>query len=47
MKKGGGIAKGAREQLEKAIGEKIVSAENYLAQGEEKKKLKLEIMLIP
>ena len=38
-KKGGGIAKGAREQLEKATGEKIVSGENYLEGGEEKKKL--------
>jgi len=36
-KKGGGIAKGAREQLEKAIGEKIVSSENYLGENEKKK----------
>jgi len=38
-KKGGGIAKGAREQLEKATGEKVVSDENYLAGGEVNKKL--------
>lgn len=38
-KKGGGIAKNARKQLEKATGEKVVSRENYLA-GRESKKLK-------
>ncbi|MFA5318117.1 MAG: BRO family protein [Patescibacteria group bacterium] len=32
-KKGGSIAKGAREQLEKATGEKVVSDENYLTEG--------------
>ena len=39
-KKGGGIAKGAREQLEKATGEKVVSNENYLADREDMKKIK-------
>lgn len=39
-KKGGGIAKGAREQLEEATGEKVVSDENYLAAGEENKQIK-------
>ena len=39
-KRGGGIAKGAREQLEKATGEKVVSDENYLASGEDVKKIK-------
>ncbi len=39
-KKGGGIAKNARKQLEKATGEKVVSGENYLAGKIEDKKLK-------
>lgn len=39
-KRGGGIAKGAREQLEKATGEKVVSNENYLEGGEDIKKIK-------
>lgn len=39
-KKGGGIAKNARKQLEKATGEKIVSDENHLAGRREDKKLK-------
>jgi len=38
-KKGGGIAKSARQQLEEATGESVVSDENYLDGGEEKKKL--------
>jgi len=38
-KRGGGIAKGAREQLEKATGEKVVSDENYLVMGEDVKKI--------
>ena len=38
-KKGGGIAKSARKQLEKATGEKVVSSENYLAQGKKNKLL--------
>ncbi|PIT93706.1 hypothetical protein COU00_02950 [Candidatus Falkowbacteria bacterium CG10_big_fil_rev_8_21_14_0_10_43_11] len=39
-KKGGGIARGAREQLEKATGEKVVSDENYLAEGVRGKRIK-------
>lgn len=38
-KKGGGIAKNARQQLEEATGESVVSGENYLGGGDEKKKL--------
>ncbi|MFC1615496.1 BRO family protein, partial [Patescibacteria group bacterium] len=39
-KRGGGIAKSARQQLEEATGEKIVSDENYLAVRGESKRLK-------
>ncbi|MFH1610975.1 MAG: BRO family protein [Patescibacteria group bacterium] len=39
-KKGSGIAKGAREQLEQATGEKVVSDENYLAPLKTIKKIK-------
>jgi len=38
-KKGGGIAKNARKELEEATGESIISDKNYL-KGDEKKKLK-------
>ena len=38
--KGGGIAKNARQQLEEATGESILSDENYLAPKEEDKRLK-------
>jgi len=38
-KKGGGIAKSARQQLEEAIGESVVSDENYLTGGEARKEL--------
>jgi len=38
-KKGGGIAKSARQQLEAATGESVVSDENYLGGGVEKKEL--------
>jgi len=38
-KRGGGIAKGAREQLEQATGEKVVSDENYLAPMDENKRI--------
>jgi DNA-damage-inducible protein D len=38
-KKGGGIAKNARQQLEEATGESVVSDENFLSGGEEKKKM--------
>lgn len=38
-KRGGGIARGAREQLEQATGEKIVSDENYLAPMNENKRI--------
>ena len=38
-KKGGGIAKSARQQLEAATGESVVSDENYLEGGDEKKEL--------
>ncbi len=39
-KKGGAIAKGAREKLEQATGEKVVSDENYLAERKGIKKIK-------
>lgn len=39
-KKGGGIAKGAREQLEKATNEKVISNENYLAPTKTTKRIK-------
>ncbi|MFA5211063.1 MAG: Bro-N domain-containing protein [Patescibacteria group bacterium] len=39
-KKGGGIAKNARQQLEEATGESIISKENYLAENNKKIKLK-------
>lgn len=38
-KKGGGIAKNAKEQLEQATGDKVVSDENYLSEGGDKKEL--------
>ncbi len=38
-KKGGGIAKGAKQQLEEATGESMVSDENYLASGIGSKRL--------
>ncbi len=38
-KKGGSIAKSARQQLEEATDESVVSDENYLGGGEEKKEL--------
>lgn len=38
-KKGGGIAKSARQQLEEATGESVVSNENYLEGGEERESL--------
>lgn len=38
-KKGGGIAKSTRKQLEEATGEKVVSEENYLKSGDDMNKL--------
>lgn len=38
-KKGGGIAKSARQQLEDVTGESVVSDENYLDEGGDKKRL--------
>ncbi|MFH1287064.1 MAG: hypothetical protein ABII02_04955 [Candidatus Magasanikbacteria bacterium] len=38
-KKGGGIAKNARQQLEEATGESVVNDENYLASGGDTMKL--------
>jgi len=38
-KKGGGIAKGAREKLEEATGEKVVTNTNYLKPSRQKKRI--------
>jgi hypothetical protein len=39
-KKGGGIAKGARLELEKKTGNRVVTGENFLPPGEIRKKIK-------
>jgi hypothetical protein len=39
-KAGGGIAKGARVELESKTGRKVVTDENYLPPGKAKKRLK-------
>ena len=40
-KKGGSIARGARVQLEKQTGKRVVSPENFLIEGEQKKRRSL------